>query len=473
LKGLPAAGPRVWTTLGSLSAGIWIGWHASFPLFYPAGGLLLLVPLAIVVPPAKRIVLLVPGALLAGFLLASARASRQAALQDIAANWAECDMRGTVTESGGLGSFGRIDEARCEGFDAVTSPGTVVIEDELLRPGESFDGHGTLSPLSDDPFDVARRRIGADGIFFADRTRVERPRAASGAPFYFRESMTEAVSVLEPRAGALLLGLTIGETSQFDEQTLEEFRRSGLAHLLAVSGSNVAIVVGTVALCMARAAIYTRLLVCAGSLVFYVLVVGPDPSVVRAAAMGALGLAGMLWGHRPEPLSALALALIVALALRPAFLFSVGLHLSAAATAGLILWSRPFARRLGYKIPRMFAWPAGATLAAQIAVAPLLALTFGEISVTAPIANVIALPAVVPATIFGLGAAAAGLVSETAGTTVAAVASPLAAWIVGCADALGSPGWAQIQVPRWAGWAGLVLVSVAGIVTARRSLVVH
>jgi ComEC/Rec2-related protein len=457
----------LWAALATMSFGMWVGWSVRIPLIAIAMTIFMLVACVAVFPRFRVTILLLAAALLVGIALAATRASRQSALLEMASAFPECEVRGRVTEVAGLGTFARIEEAACEGFEPVIHPGTLVVEDDNLKPGQFFDARGRIHALSDDPFDVARTRLGADGIFYPDRTRAEDPTGPSGAPFSFRDSMTESATALDSRAGALLLGLTIGDTSGFDEDTLENFRRSGLSHLLAVSGSNVAIVVGSVALCVARASLSTRLVSCGGTLAFYVLVVGPDPSVLRAAAMGMLGLMAMVWGHRPEALSALALALIITLAFRPAFLFSVGLHLSAGATAGLVLWSRPFARRLGYRMPTWVAWPLGATLAAQVAVAPLLGLTFGEVSVVAPLANVAALPAVAPATILGLVAALVGLFSDAAGSVVAALASPLAAWVVYCAETLGRPEWSQAPVPKWLAWSGLGIAAAAAVMSSR------
>jgi ComEC/Rec2-related protein len=464
--------PRTWVILAATCAGLWAGWYLSPGVeFVLPSGLFLcasLVPLR-----RRKALLLLPAAFLAGMVMASTRASRQAALHEMAETAPECTVSGSVTEVSGLGSFASIHRAGCNGFAVVADAGTVAVDDRNLKLGDEFEAKGNLASLSDDPFDVARSRLGVDAIFYADDMQVQPARGLSAAPSAFRSSMERAASHLETKTGALLMGLTIGDTSGFDEQTMELFRRSGLAHLLAVSGSNVAIVVGTVALCVARTSARARLLTCAATLGFYVMVVGPDPSVVRAAAMGALGLAGMIWGHRPEALAGLALALIVALAIRPAFLFSVGLHLSAAATAGLVLWSRPLATRLAFRMPVWIAWPLGATLAAQIAVAPLLALTFGEVSIVAPLANLAALPAVAPATVLGLAAAVAGVASDAAGAVVGAIASPLSAWIVLCAETFGGPSWAQISVPAGLAWAGLALVFVAGLFAARRGSGVH
>jgi competence protein ComEC len=187
-------------------------------------------------------------------------------------------------------------------------------------------------------------------------------------------------------------------------------------------------------------------------LALFVVVVGPEPSVLRAAAMGGVGLLALALGRRAGPLHALGLALIAVIGARPYLALSVGLALSVAATGGIVVWARPLARRLRW-LPRPVALGLGVTLAAQVAVAPVLVGVFGEVSVAAPIANLIALPAVAPATVLGLGAALAGTLMDPAGRALARGAEPFVAWILWIGDLCGTPAWASAEVDRGWAWA--------------------
>ena len=458
---------RLYLALICICMGIAAGWAVPFALPAAAGCVAGLIWVTKRRAPALALALV---CFCAGGLAAGLRSGRDSALTELATSAPQCAVAGTVTESSSLGSFGRVEVARCEGRADAVDPGTIVIVDGSVDAGERFSASGFLTPLRDDSFDAARERMGADALFSARTIRVGSAGDLAAPALVFRRSLERSSRILGPRTAAMLLGLTIGETEGFDEPTLEAFRASGLAHLLAVSGSNVAIVVGTLAVCLRRASLFVRLGVSALGLGFYVLVVGPDASVVRAAAMGAAGLAALFWGHRPEPLNALAAALIVVLLLRPALLFSVGLHLSAAATAGLVLWAQPLALLLGRRLPAVVAWPLGATLAAQIAVAPVLVLVFKRLSVVAPIANLLAVPAVAPATVLGLASGAVGLAGSAPGRFLAAVAGPASGWILRCADFFGTRSWAQVELAPAAGWALLSIVTAVGIATARRSL---
>jgi competence protein ComEC len=140
----------------------------------------------------------------------------------------------------------------------------------------------------------------------------------------------------------------------------------------------------------------------------------------------------------------------------------VGLHLSAAATAGIVLWARPLAASM-QRLPGLVAVPLAVTIAAQVAVAPLLALTFEEVSVVAPAANLLAAPVVPFATVIGLGAGVAGAVMPAVGELIGALASPAAGWILFVSHSLGGVHWASADVPQWA---GVVLAGAVGAVAA-------
>ena len=283
----------------------------------------------------------------------------------------------------------------------------------------------------------------------------------------FGDSTKDSFRSASADAGALLSGLTIGDTSGIDDRTLELFRRSGLAHLVAVSGSNVAIVLGAVAVVTAPLPLVARAAIALAVLAGYVMVVGAEPSVLRAAAMGAVTVVAVLAGTRALPLNSLGIAIIAVIAFAPGLLFAVGFHLSVAATLGIVLWAPLLERRLR-RLASTLRIPVAITLAAQIAVAPVIAGTFERLSVVAPIANVLAAPAVAPATLLGLAAGLAGLVAPDLGRLLGMMAAPFASWILFVARETGAWDWSSVTVdPRFA-WISGVPIGLAAVAAAVR-----
>lgn len=402
-----------------------------------------------------------------GAVVASARTS-PSAIETMSTSIPSCRIAGRVTESAGaLGTLVSADSAVCEGFAPAERAGVIVVEADL-DAGAVASVSGWLLPLGTEGFDAACRRVGAGARVDAVEISVLRePRGAFAMAGRLRDGLERATEHMDVDQGALLRGLSIGDTEGLAATTEEAMRRSGLTHLVAVSGENVALVLGAVALVAARLGLRARVVVCGLALGLYVLVVGPEPSVLRAAAMGAIGLAALANGTRADPLRALGAALVIVIAARPSLAGAAGLHLSAAATAGLVLFGRRIAEPLR-RLPRPVALGLGATLAAQIAVAPLLIALFGRLSLVAPLANLLAMPAVAPATILGLLAGAVGTLNAPAGQLVARVASPFVAWILMVGRVTGAPSWAYPEVPGALAWIIAVPLGVAAVLAVRR-----
>ena len=292
---------------------------------------------------------------------------------------------------------------------------------------------------------------------------------AAGA---LRAGLQAACATLPPEPGGLLPGLVLGDTSRLDPVLAEDFRATGLTHLVAVSGANVAIVIGALLL-VARAARvppWPSATLAALALVGFVILVRPSPSVVRAAAMGAIGLLALATGRTRAAAAALAAAVVVALLLDPGLASSIGFALSVLATGALILLAprwRDGLRAAGVPpgLAEAFAVPA----AAQVACAPVIAALSGQVSLVAVPANLLAAPAVAPATVFGVGSAVVSPFWTDGARALAWLASWPARWLVwiahtGAAVPVGSVPWA-------AGWAGaMLLAAVIGVVfiAARR-----
>jgi ComEC/Rec2-related protein len=394
----------------------------------------------------------------ASALNADLRFAQRGPLAAIATEVPRCRIEAVVVEA--VGNLGTIVDTRrieCGGAPAA-DVGVLAIKDEVAPAGAQIHAQGWIVPLEDDPFDAAFSRSGAQArLHPIDIEVIARPSGALGVAERVRRGLDGSVQSLDPRVGGLIKGLTIGDTSDLGEDTLQSFRNAGLSHVLAVSGSNVAIVLGAVLVGLRRAALRLRVALGFTGLALFVLIVGPDPSVLRAAAMGSIALSCLAYGRSAEPLAALGLAVIAVVTLRPGLLLSVGMQLSTAATAGIVLFTAPIERRLWW-LPSAMRLLIAATLAAQVAVAPLLILVFGEISVIAPLANALALPAVAPGTVIGLAAGFLSVPLPWIGALLAKVVAPAAAWILAVADHMGRVSWALVHLSRGWGWVAFVAV---------------
>jgi competence protein ComEC len=263
------------------------------------------------------------------------------------------------------------------------------------------------------------------------------------------------------REAELARGFVLGEDEAIDARTKEDFRRSGLSHLLAVSGENVTLL-ALLAMPLLGALgipLRERLVWVLGLIALYVPLAGSGPSIQRAAVMGAAGLVATLAGRRASRLYALALALGVTLAVDPGVAADVGWQLSFAAVLGILLLADPLRRAILARIGagawrRALAEGIAVTVAATLATAPLIAFHFETLSTTTLFANVLAMPAVAPAMWLGMVGAAA---SQAPGLPVEAlngVEALLLAYIAQIAAWCASPSWAEVHVRL--GGAGLV-----------------
>ncbi|MBM6400302.1 ComEC/Rec2 family competence protein [Phycicoccus sonneratiae] len=225
-----------------------------------------------------------------------------------------------------------------------------------------------------------------------------------------RAGLRAAVDHAPADARGLLPGFVIGDTSRTPPDLTEAMLATGMTHLTAVSGSNVAVVVGMVlGLCAVlgvprRARPWLAGLALAG----FVVLARPEPSVVRAAAMGAIGLLGLSRSRRSAGLPVLGGAVVLVLVLDPWLARSYGFALSTLATLGLLLFTRPWGEAVGARLPPRLA-PLGPALAvpvaAQAMTAPVVVLLQGSVSVVGVLANLLAAPLVPVATVAGVSAA--------------------------------------------------------------------
>lgn len=247
-----------------------------------------------------------------------------------------------------------------------------------------------------------------------------------------RASIRDAVDHRPPSQRALVPALVDGDDTGLDPRLADDFRETGLTHLLAVSGTNLTLVVGFLLVAARWSGVRGRGLyvVAAAGIVGFVLLARTEPSVVRAAAMGTVGLLAMGTDGRRRGARALGGAVVGLLLVDPALAVSVGFALSVVATAGILLLAPGWRDAMARWLPRWLAEAVAVPATAQLACTPLVAAISGQVSLVAVAANLLVAPVVGPATVLGLAAGLAGLPWPWAGTLLGTGASWCVAWIV-------------------------------------------
>ncbi len=269
---------------------------------------------------------------------------------------------------------------------------------------------------------------------------VRAPPQLTGRPPWYqrvagrlRAGLRDACRGLPPQPGGLLPGLVDGDTSNLDPAIVRDFTAAGMTHLTAVSGSNLAVVLGFVLLLARWGRAGPRAAAVAGLVgtVGFVILVRPDPSVLRAALMGGLGLAALAL-HRPRAsVPAIAATTYLLLLVDPQLAAQLGFALSVLATLGLLLfapaWRDALRRR---RVPRGIAEVVAISLAAHVACSPVIAGYSGTVGLAAVPANVLAEPAVAPATVLGVLAAMLSPLTPTGAHLLAWLAAWPCRWLV-------------------------------------------
>ncbi len=274
-----------------------------------------------------------------------------------------------------------------------------------------------------------------------------------------RRLFATGASVLRPPDDSLFGGLVIGDDRNEPTTMIDQFRASGLSHLTAVSGQNVAFVISAASPLLRRLRPWMRWLTTVGLIGWFAALTRFEPSVLRASFMAVIAATGFVFGREKPPERVLALAVGMLVLIDPLLVWSVGFWLSVGATAGVVLLATRLAAALPG--PRWLAEPAGVSLAAQAGIAPISLLVFGTLPIVSLPANLLAVPVAGFVMLYGLPA---GLVAGGVGGTVANVIQMPCAlgtrWVAVVA-ALGS----RLEPPP--PWAAVGWCVVVGFVGAR------
>lgn len=259
---------------------------------------------------------------------------------------------------------------------------------------------------------------------------------------------------------ALVAGLAIGERDLLSTEVAEQMKTLSLTHLVAVSGANLAIIMGVAYLIAAGSGISRnyRFTLALAVMVSYVLVVGPESSVLRAATMATFVAIGLWLGRGSRPMLSLAWAVIFLLAIDPGLATDFGFALSALATLGLLTIAKPIYLWAANYVPKVVAIGVAASFSAQLVTTPVLLMLQPSIPVYSVLANLVVEPVVAPVTILGILALILAMPVPFLSGAVSYLASFGTWWITLVASTMSQ--WPAARVHFVGGSAGVVLAVI-------------
>ncbi len=266
---------------------------------------------------------------------------------------------------------------------------------------------------------------------------ISKPQNIQSVIGEIRSSFLETLTGLDQDSTGLVAGLAVGERTLLSDKTSENMRKVALTHLVAVSGANCAIVLASVyfGLGLLRVRRTARFVSALFSLVIYVLVVGFDPSVLRAGFMAATVIVAMWLGRGVRPLRALALSMIILLSFDPWLCVDFAFALSVFSTLGILVLAPAIYQKL-HKLPKALAVGLSVSFSAQLYCIPVMLMLQPELPVFGVLANVLSEPVVAPVTVLGITAVFLSPVFPAASSLLSFIASFGTWWIARVANSL-------------------------------------
>ena len=302
----------------------------------------------------------------------------------------------------------------------------------------------------------------------ANLTLTEPLKLTSGPPRYqwlaaqLRLGLHQSLAGTSIAAQGLVPGLALGDSSALTPELAADMKSAGLTHLIAVSGTNVTLLVVVVMALLGRTRVARnyRYAAVVLALVAFVVIVRPQPSVLRAAVMGLVAVFASYARSPKSPIPALCLAILALVVIDPWMAVSYGFALSVGATFGLLLWSKRifgfFDGHLSKRVPLWVVETLVVTICAQAAVFPLMVALGSKLSLATIPANMIAVPLAGPTMLIGVLAALVAPISLPAAHLIALVATIPANMIASVAHVASQITWLTIPWPH-----GLVGVTLS------------
>ncbi len=280
--------------------------------------------------------------------------------------------------------------------------------------------------------------------------------------------ITSLENMLTYEKAALMTAMLTGYRENLAESMEEAFRASGLLHIMAVSGANIAFLLFPLLWLFRILCIHRK--VAAGAtipvLIFYCFVTGMEASVLRASVMAIVIMAGKILDRKSELMNSIGIAAFILLLINPLMLFDVGFQLSVGATLGLALLYRRILNMIPKKVPKTLRETAAATMAAQAGVLPLLIQYFSKVSLVSILSNLFVIPLTGLATVMGMLAVIINSISRALGTWIGYMLQGVLHIILVVTDFFASIPWAEVNMHHFQlPWFGLYysILIIAGV----------
>jgi len=255
--------------------------------------------------------------------------------------------------------------------------------------------------------------------------------------------------ILPGPQGALLFGILLGTRTRGLGALTAPFIATGMIHVIAIDGYKVTLLIGAIDRLTRRLLGPRRALgATLAALLFYILLTGATPAGLRAGAMWTLALIALRVGRRSDAVTSLGITAALLALLSPRILWDVGFQLSVAGTAAIVALEPRIAHRLA-RVPSVARETLAVTLAAQVGTLPLQAAGFGQVSLSAPLANALLLPLLGPIIALGAPAALAGALIPPLGSLLALFVYPFLVLMIAAVEALARLPLAALPVGAW------------------------
>jgi len=391
-------------------------------------------------------------------------------------------IEGTVRSADpGTGTTAIIDASHLSDGDTDAHvTGGILVSGPLipaLSPGDAVEVDASgLRPLDRRPgADSAATLEGDDVEAVATSPQVFVTSAGGPSPerwiAWAQAQLLSAVNRALPEpAAALTLGIAFGIHEPLSDDVRTSLQDAGLIHVVVVSGLKIVLVLGLVS-AMTRVFEWSRrrtLAVALPLIAGYVLISGAGPAAIRSALMAGAAMLAVAGARRTDPVPMLALVAALMLGISPQLVEDAGFQLSFLGTAGILLLAAPIAARIPG--PRVIAEPFAVTIAAQLATFPVMAGTFGVISIAGPAANALVLPLLPVMIVTGATGAILSALNPAFGWALLQLTGFGTSFVTGVARVLTAVPGSAIQVGNWpASWS---VAEAAGVGAALTTLAV-